>query len=68
MFTTPTFLHSTLDNPYFLYGLTTFVAGIASFFIPETKDRTLEEIEGLSKKGRSSNNNGDVQRRVTEAL
>ena len=47
------FLRSSLSGAYFLYGLTTLVAAFICYFIPETKGRSLEEIETLFEKERA---------------
>ncbi len=52
LFTTPMFLRSSLSGAYFLYGLTTLLAAFICFFVPETKGRSLEEIEVLFEKER----------------
>ena len=43
--TAPLFLRSSLSGPYFLYGSATLLAVCACVLMPETKGRTLEEIE-----------------------
>ena len=48
--TAPLFLHSSPSGPYFLYGTATLCAMGMCLFIPETKGRSLEEIEELFKK------------------
>lgn len=49
-FTAPLFLRSSPSGPYFLYGLSTLFAVGLCIFIPETKGRSLEEIEMLFEK------------------
>ena len=49
--TAPLFLRSSASGPYFLYGATTLCAVGMCLFIPETKGRSLEEIEELFEKG-----------------
>ena len=48
--TAPLFLRSSPSGPYFLYGLATIFAVGLCIFIPETKGRSLEEIEMLFEK------------------
>ena len=49
-FTAPIFLRASPSGAYFSYGFSTVVAVILCVFIPETKGRSLEEIEGLFEK------------------
>lgn len=48
--TAPLFLRSSPSGPYFLYGFATLCAVALCLFIPETKGRSLEEIESLFEK------------------
>ncbi len=48
--TAPLFLRSSPSGPYFLYGLATLFAVGLCIYIPETKGRSLEEIEMLFEK------------------
>ena len=50
--TAPAFLRSSPSGPYFLYGFATLLAVAVCWFMPETKGKTLEEIEMLFEKGR----------------
>lgn len=48
----PPFLRSSPSGPYFLYGFATLFAVVMCYFVPETKGRSLEEIERLFEKDR----------------
>ena len=48
--TAPVFLRASPSGPYFLYGVATFCAVLLCTVIPETKGKSLEEIEGLFEK------------------
>jgi hypothetical protein len=48
--TAPLFLRSSLSDSYFLYELAIIFAVGLCIFIPETKGRSLEEIEMLFEK------------------
>ncbi|KAL8733197.1 MAG: hypothetical protein Q9166_002214 [cf. Caloplaca sp. 2 TL-2023] len=48
--TAPVFLRASPSGPYFLYGVATLFAVALCVFIPETKGKSLEEIEGLFEK------------------
>ncbi|PLB45815.1 sugar transporter [Aspergillus steynii IBT 23096] len=50
--TAPLFLRSSPSGPYFLYGFSTIVAVVVCFLMPETKGRSLENIEHLFEKRR----------------
>jgi Sugar (and other) transporter len=45
--TAPPFLRSSPSGPYFLYGFATLFAAIICTMMPETKGRSLEDIEVL---------------------
>lgn len=46
--TAPIFLRASPSGPYFLFGAATyFVTLVCYFFMPETKGKSLEEIEVL---------------------
>lgn len=49
-FTAPMFLRASPSGPYFFYGVCTLGAVILCVFIPDTKGKSLEEIEGLFEK------------------
>lgn len=49
-FTAPLFLRSSICGPYFLYSITTLFAAFACYFVPETKGRSLEDIERMFEK------------------
>ncbi|MDI1489653.1 MAG: hypothetical protein OHK93_000850 [Ramalina farinacea] len=49
-FTAPMFLRASPSGPYFFYGFCTLGAVILCVFIPDTKGKSLEEIEGLFEK------------------
>ncbi|KAH8423415.1 sugar porter family MFS transporter [Aspergillus melleus] len=51
--TAPLFLRSSPSGPYFLYGFSTIVAVVVCFLMPETKGRSLENIEHLFGKRRN---------------
>ena len=52
--TAPLFLRHSPSGPYFLYGFATLLAvGVVYAFMPETKNRSLEEIEQLFEKTES---------------
>lgn len=59
-FTAPLFLRTSLCGPYFLYGLATLLAAFVCYFAPETKGRSLEEIEFLFEKRRASSPEPDT--------
>jgi hypothetical protein len=44
-FITPVIIAATSSGLYFLFGSCCIVMGVASFFIPETAGRTLEDME-----------------------
>ncbi|KAL8784873.1 MAG: hypothetical protein Q9195_008866 [Heterodermia aff. obscurata] len=48
--TAPLFLRASPSGPYFLYAIATFCAVLLCTVIPETKGRSLEEIESLFEK------------------
>ena len=48
--TAPVFLRRSPSGPYFLYGVATLLAVGLCCWIPETKGRSLEEVEGLWEK------------------
>ena len=49
--TAPLFLRSSPSGPYFLYGFATlFTVSVCYLFMPETKGRSLEEVEKLFEK------------------
>lgn len=43
--TAPAFLRSSPSGPYFLYGACTILTVLVCFGLPETKGKTLEEVE-----------------------
>ncbi|KAI5794985.1 sugar transporter [Geopyxis carbonaria] len=52
--TAPVFLRSSPSGPYFLYGAATLLAAVVCVFMPETRGKSLEEIEGVFEKGRTA--------------
>lgn len=54
-FTTPVFLRASPSGPYFLYGSATALAVVVCYFMPETKGKSLEEIERDFEKRGTSN-------------
>jgi hypothetical protein len=46
--TAPLFLRASPSGPYFFFGAATlFTTAVCHFFMPETKGKSLEEIEDL---------------------
>jgi Sugar (and other) transporter len=52
--TAPPFLRSSPGGPYLLYGFATLFAAVVCSTMPETKGRSLEDIEILFEKPKKS--------------